>query len=375
MGENVKLLFVGSDDDFRKRFIRYMINDCRNVSIFSMNVEKFRTEVRSRRMDPSQFDVILADEELLDGETVAADDICIIILTESECGEGSGEARYRRIWRYQSASAILSGILGACSEYGISIRRSRSNGSFSIVTVTSASGGAGKTSLCLSLARIRRQYTRHNPLVIDMRSLSDHYRFFPEKEKRESVGINELLMDPERCAESPEQYIVRDRYGVAEFAASEEIKSDIISLDREGMACLLKMIENWGLFDMLVFEMDGRIDDASAFLYGESDCILSMTDERRNRDSEVADRWDNMISRYSGNGKIVRISNFSGFDKQDEISFGDDSGSEVSGEQRGVFRIPYDPDSFYRSDGHEEISLLGKYGASVSRLVKEAVKF
>ncbi len=373
--ENVRLLFTGVDDDFRKRFITYIINDCRNVSIFNMTGEKFRLEAGARRIDQARFDVVVVDEELVLETGFSSDEICMIVLTAEECGEQPENEDYHRIWRYQSASLILAGILRVCGEDGIMIKRSRSNGSFSIVTVTSASGGAGKTSLCLSFARIRRQYTRHNPLVIDMRSMSDHNRYFPEREKDKRVGISELLVDPERCAENPEQYITRDRYGVAEFVVSDEARSDISSLDRDGIACLLKMIENWGLFDMIVFEMDSRLDEAAAYLYGESDWIFSIADERRSRDEAKALRWDEMISRYSGNGKIIRVSNFCGIERPEEITVTEDEDAEARPDNVVDFRIPYDPDSFYRSDGHEEISLLGSYGASVSRIVREAVKY
>lgn len=372
--ENIRLLFAGVDDDFRMRFINYMINDCRNVSIFNMNSEKFRSEAGARRIDSARFDVVAVDEELMEESCLPGKNMCMIVFTSEECGTQEKNEGYHKIWRYQSASVILSEILRACGEDGVSIKRSRSNGSFSIVTVTSASGGAGKTSLCLSFARIRRQYTRHNPLVIDMKSMSDHNRYFPKKEYAERVGISELLVDPERCAESPEKYITRDNYGVAGFVMSDEVRSDISSLDREGIACLLKMIENWGLFDMIVIEMDSRLDEASAYLYGESDCIFSLTDERRNRDEDKADRWDDMISRYSGNDKIIRINNFSGADRPEEITVQEDDEDQDTGKVVN-FRIPYDPDSFYRSDDHEEISLLGSYGASVSKIVKEAVKY
>ena len=119
--------------------------------------------------------------------------------------------------------------------------------------------------------------------------------------------------------------------------------------------------------------MGNYLNDTSSYLYETSDLIFSLTnqDEKSKLNAEY---WENLIYKYSGNKKFIRIENFVGKKNENLKIFLDDEGESDIPSNKYFYQLPYDPDSFYMHEGRNDISLMGRYGAAVDKLMKEAVK-
>lgn len=374
--DEIKILVADEDFDFKTRFIHYVLNSCRNVTVQTIENKEIIETDKYRIIDlisTSEL-VITGDEYLEKIKAVSGKSIAPVICLSDILDEGMKvtDENIFYIYKYQSAYVILNEILKICAEHQLEVRKFNSNGEFSVITVTGASGGVGKTSLCLTFARLRKQYGRRNPLIIDMRSMSDHYMYFPKSESALHEDMNMFLVDYENYGNEPEKYILRDRYGVAEFSMSHEHKTYITDLTRKEMNKFLEVIRSWNIFDVVIFEMGNYLNDASSYLYETSDFIFSLTnqDEKSKLNSEY---WEKLIYKYSGNKKFIRIENFAGKKNDNLKIFLNDEDDEFSS-NKYYYQLPYDPDSFYVHEGKNDISLIGRYGAAVDRLMKEAVK-
>ncbi len=375
--DEIKMLVVDKDFDFKSRFIHYVINSCRNITVQTMEYKEISDMNKHLTYDLiSSSQLIITGIEYLEKiKDMIVDNKVPIICLSDNINENAdiAEKKIFYIYKYQSASVILNEILKICAEYQIKIRKFNGNGGFSVITVTGASGGVGKTSLCLTFARLRKQLGRRNPLVIDMRSMSDHYMYFPKPELAVHEDMNMFLIDYENQNNEPEKYILRDRYGVAEFSISKDQKTDITELTRKEMNKFLEVIRSWNIFDIVIFEMGNYLNDTSSYLYETSDLIFSLTnqDEKSKLNAEY---WENLIYKYSGNKKFIRIENFVGKKNENLKIFLDDEDESDIPSNKYFYQLPYDPDSFYMHEGRNDISLMGRYGAAVDKLMKEAVK-
>ena len=263
--EEVRIMILDDDKDFKYRFIHYVVNACKNVSIYTLEeAEVLAMDNISLKNNLKKCTVLVADEILNKrlSHFYEKEQFIYICLTQNNCTHITEmESKIQYIYKYQDASVILARIINICSIQNIEIKRNQSSEKLSIITVTGASGGVGKTALCLTFARLRRQLGRRNPLIIDMRSMSDHYVYFPQTEISEQEDLNFLLLDEERGTSNPEKYILRDKYGVAEFIMPQEHRSDITELNREEMRKFLERIQEWCIFDLVIFEMGNFLNE------------------------------------------------------------------------------------------------------------------
>lgn len=399
--KKASIWIIDDDDWFRDMFSQYLVHNCRNVSVSSHRFDSWKHEAdRDSSVcgaDPPLYVFGGAGREYLMEKSVLDREKRTLFLYKAakEREEGKQirpEAMF--VSKYISAAEItarIDSLLSDCQTGG-SIISNRS--SFFVISITSSSGGLGKTAISLTMARLLRQKRNKIPFIISMSLLNDVEKYFPVSRENEYKTLNEYIYhlfagdQPEKSLSS---YLVKDRFDVCTFCIKEGI-SELYGLNREEMESFIDSLRQSQAFDYLIFDLDNSNDSITAFIAEYSDImlVLSSPDEDAGR---ITSEWTANILRncrdepavirkiVTMEGKDCRKLKFFDRPEQSESRYGrryDQLSDQIDGirQENGdeiLLKIPYDPDSFYYSEGLRQISMTGNFAAAVDNIMKEVI--
>ncbi len=379
------ICLIDDDEWFRDMFCQYMVCAFKNAQISSETFEKWKSGENSTNPEEYlKYDFYIfggAGTEYLKEEKVAAVAERSIFLFR--CEEEAEAVRqifpdalisFKFISAAKLAMHINLAVYGHRTEGGAASR----GGRFFVISVTSSAGGVGKTSFSLVLARLIQQKRNREVLVVSTSLLYDLKRYFPMESGETYKTLDEYiyrLFAGEHPEQSIASYLVRDRFGVSSFNIGRNI-SEIASLDAEEMGRLMGSLEDSSVFDTVVFDLDNSNDAVTAAVASRSDAlaVLSLPEDE---EDGLAESWSEQIVRNSESepAEVWKIINMQGREEE-MLSFYDGRDAEAEGRTAGGadgMKIPYDPHSFYRSEGLKQISMTGSFAAAVDHILKEVM--
>ncbi len=383
----MNICLVDDDDWFREMFSQYLMCTCRNVSIFSQDFQSWKKGLDQENDEEAEdfglfvFDGgccgALAELKSVSAVERAAEKALFLCRREDEYG------KIRELFpdadtadKYVSASSILTRMNQILAERKTGYQIMSDNSSFFVISVTSAAGGLGKTSLSIVIARLLHQKKNKKVLLVNTSITYDLHNYYPADQDASLRTLNEYIYylfagtNPESSLAS---YLVTDAYGVSSFYMKKGI-SELAALNADEMERFLDSIRRSGMFDVVIFDLDNSNDNVTGMIASRSDVVLLLSPPESDAEAQTELWKANIIQNAPDEPENIHV--IVGMDgrNQESISFFQDYVNEADGPKYGDgIRIPYDPNSFYFSEGQRRISMTGGLAAAADRLLKEVI--
>ncbi len=397
----MRLLIIDNDADFRRRFSGYIASGCSDVSITvggeeavcdtvmqgadhiicdeGISAQAFSAVIRSG----IRCTVLRGSGELAGERHYMASyagfnsggancgDHAFEVAAHDDIHENSRALKNDNIFKFQSAADIIRSIPELYEQAAVSGFLSDERRGTSVICVSGMTGGCGRTSFAIALARLIRQKTGGGVLVTGMAQMSDIYNYFTDTGAPGSADMNLLLLNyASGVRTEPSAYLINDEYGVSCVRPAADGVSDLSSMTADELAGFVDHIRSWNIFGTLIFDMDGRFDERSSCLYETADVIYALHDDRR-CPFGAEDIWREWLAREAGGESDKRIYPVLNYDMSggavDRIFY--DEGA-LRSEKIYAYCLPADPDSFFIKDGRADISMSGAYAAAVDGVRK-----
>ncbi len=366
----MRLLIIDNDADFRRRFSGYIASGCSDVSITVGGEEAARSEVMQGA------DHIICDENISAQaltDVIASGVRCTLLCSSREL---AGERHYTtssesllkndNVFKFQSAADIIRSVPELYEQAAVSGYFNDTGRGMSVICVSGMTGGCGRTSFSLALARLIRQKSGEGVLVTGTAQMTDLYDYFNDIAAPGSADMDLLLLNYASGARTdPAAYLINDEYGVSCIRPAADGISDLSSMTAEELAGFIAYIRSWNIFGTVIFDMDGRFDERSKCIYESADVIYTLHDDRR-CPFGTEEIWREWLAREAGADADKRICSILNYDMSggavDRIFY--DEGS-LRSERLYSYCLPADPDSFFMKDGRADVSMSGAYAAAV----------
>ncbi len=381
----VSVCLIDDDDWFREMFSQYMMCSCRNVTMSSEDFESWKNDFHTRdSMPEARYDLYIfgsADLNLIFQECVMAVASKSVFLCERE--EDILQLKEKLpasepIFKYTSASKIVMHINFFLSEHQLGRNLLSEKSPFFVISITSCCGGAGKTSLSLTIARMIRQKKNRSALVVSVSMLYDLRRYFSMQSGKKYKTVNEYiyhLFAGDHPETSLDSYLVKDKFGVFTFNMPGGI-NELSLLSVTEMERFIDSLCFSEIFDVIILDLDNSNDEITGLIAEKSDLMFVLSSADRDG-GELAEEWKEYILKNTSgeaDADIIKVViNMEGYG-QDELYFFDgDGGIQENRADGNLLHLPYDPHSFYFADGCRQISMTGAFAASVDGILKEVI--
>ncbi len=353
--EWINVLLMDNDQDFRKRFSAYVAAYCSHISLTLTDGTAGGNLPEWLEKDP---DLILVDAESGLAEKLAAAGLggrTVVLLPKEPGGKSVDEQGVRYIFKYISASALISSIPEMAAGFGqVKICRKNAD-ALMMAAVTGYYGGCGRTGFSIALAKMNRILRERTALVISTEKFPDIDDYFPNRTGFVSDSNLLLLNHLSGLSPEPARFLLEDECGIFALAPPSDGPSDINDLTEEDMEGFLQRIRNWELFDSVIVDTgcgDHRLD---RFIFNNADYVFVLHDRRR-MPGRSERRWLDKLYQSIERTPVIHVHNFSRLFE--------------GVEKTGSFELPDDPASFIRKNGYTEILPEGKYAEGINRILK-----
>jgi hypothetical protein len=361
----MRLLILDNDKDFRRRFSGYIAGGCSDISI-TVGGDDDSLDMMLQGIDHVIYDESVSDSAM---SCIKGSGVRSTMLTgDEEVKKTMISDGMNCVFKYQSAYGIVRGIPDICEQLTLSGGITDLKEDMSVICVSGFSGGCGRTSFSLALARMIRQKTGEGVLVINTSPMSDLYNYFSDINYAKGADMNLLLLNfASGSRVNSSAYMMNDSYGVSCIRPPADYMSDFSSLTADEISGFTEYIREWNVFSTVIFDMDGSIDERSLRLCEQADSLFIIHDDRRHP-SGVEDIWLEKIMSANDPDKVYRILNYdiSG-GAVDRIFFDEES---LRTETLYDYCLPADPDSFFMREGCADISMSGAFAAAVGAVYK-----
>ncbi|MCI8283997.1 MAG: hypothetical protein HFE90_01825 [Firmicutes bacterium] len=384
----IKILLIDKDGDFRKKFSDYMVGNYEDIIITVL--EGRDKDINTIKNMFFENDIVFADERAWTPTFVPEGykGICVVMVGEhygkfSEQPDKNININCIFAYKFQSIPDILRMIPEFKMGTGRKISGGSRDSSMELIAVSGFSGGCGKTSFAVMLARLNQSRFKRRTLIISLESISDINDYFvqvngnidgqffgEEVNVHKTEDMNILILNfLAGISVNMKDFVVKDRFGVSTFILPRSFMNDIVDLGEKHIGEFLVYIEKLNLFDTVIFDMDNRLSAGNAFVYKKADRVFSLCREDRLKiGSEVV--WEEKVIEHCKDRSIIKVMNFCGeVSRADSIVAEDD----VYIKKESDFMLPFDPNSFFVKDGGFDISMVGEYAAAVGYLVNEVM--
>lgn len=377
------MCLIDDDDWFREMFSQYVMCSCRNVSMSSEGFEEWKSGFYGReRKDGAECDLYIfgdagfgmPDEEWT--AEIVSKSVFLYRREEDMLQMQKILPDAELIFKYISASKIVAHINFFLSERRSGKSLLSEQNTYFVISVTSFCGGAGKTSISLTMARMFQQKRNKRTLVVSTSLLCDIQKYFSLIPNDRKKTLNEYiyhLFAGDRPELSIESYLLKDKLGVSAFYISGGV-SELASLTTEEMEIFIDSLCRSEIFDVVIFDLDNSNNEITGLIAERSDLMIILALPERGEEHAAREWRSNILKNSSADPEIMKfVINMDGRVKN-ELSFFDEIGSmqEEMMDER-IPRLPYDPQSFYYSEGAKQISMTGAFAASIDALLKDVI--
>ncbi|MBW5447086.1 hypothetical protein GE107_13535 [Cohnella sp. CFH 77786] len=235
------------------------------------------TALRLRLQEPGGIDALIGRPALLRQAGAWLQASARTAALVEDAGETGGA--WPELNLYQPLPGVAAGIRGLLADAAPA-----SQGGCRILTVFSATGGAGKTTAALNLVRQAGERGRRT-LYLNLESLNVTSRLFGTGEPD---SLSRLLYafqtDPERFPEHLARNVRHHSYLRADIIDAPDHPGERAAMTPDSLESLLGSIRQSGRYDLVVADPDSGIGEWHAKLIGMSDKVLWL----------VADDWQNL---------------------------------------------------------------------------------
>ncbi len=273
--------------------------------------EKFQKAVDEKRFDVALFDPDLWDEMLTFSKVKLP-----LCLYSDEARNAGRYADVAKVAKYQRISAIYKDIVGKYAEKaGYTADFDRSQNTY-IVAVYSPVGGSGKTTVALSLAS-RLTAQGKTVLLVPMEQLSSSVYVNPKKENG-LILLLEAVENPNVNFELKMKGVMKQGLNGMYYIEGFERLADYDAATGEEISEVLDRIKRCGICDVVIVDMDTRLDSAGHAVMEAADRIVIVE-----KAGELPDVKMGLFARQAVvneyRHKMVRVGNFAESSQADHV--------------------------------------------------------
>lgn len=226
---------------------------------------------------PQQADILILSEDMYFSDIRRHNISHVFLMMEQQEGGYTAELNINRLYKYTSIKEIFTEITGISAD-ALDIRR-ESKKQPQIVTVCSACGGVGKTTVALGISIcLSRQYKR--VLFIGADRLQSFQRMLENPSPISSSDVYSSLMVPSRDAYDAVRHVIR-REG---FSYLPPFRVSLLSLGLKYSVFerIARSARDSGEYDYIVVDTDTTFDEDKAKLMDIADKVVIVTRQNAN---------------------------------------------------------------------------------------------
>lgn len=268
--DRIKLIIADKDTEYLDLFMDYIRSSDYSGKFSITSVT--REDVLERYLhSPDIFDVLLVTNEFLEISKNANVDIPVIVLQDNVA---TGPTNTSEIYKYQALSQILSQVLSIYLQENERGRQAISgNHSTRVVSVFSAAGGTGKTTVALNLAArlaeegqevfyLNLEYLSSSPVLLAPTASNDFSRL-----------LYYLKAKPGQAEASFESISKREPALRIDYFDTVQMSREMLDISREDASALVELICSRGRYDLVIIDLESSSHERVFGALEKSDLI------------------------------------------------------------------------------------------------------
>lgn len=255
-----------------------------------------------------QFDVLLFDASVYDGQTEGHSPTLSILLLDEETGVSPDHQSFQKIRKYQRISRIYQQMLELYAEKCGDLGSVAGQKDVTKVAFYSPAGGVGKTTLALTAAS-KLAAAGIRCFYMNLEDIASEDCYLPQNSQR---GISEIAacLGQNMNFTMKIQSLLQTRGENLYYLNHFDSPNDIYEMSEEEIDELLGHLEKTGFFDVIILDMGVAVDRRVLRIFGAVDKIVlveradAMALRKLNSFLEQA----HIMNAYGG--KMLRVLNF-----------------------------------------------------------------
>lgn len=341
--ENISLAIVSDDRDYGRSLGFALLSVYEGFSVRVMGKEDYR---------------VLADSEnfglvLWDGQEEEPHTLNTVYLDERSGSGGENTGKAFKLWRYAPARDTVPDILKIYGE--ITGKKDAATGRLEtgLVCFSAWSGGVGCTALAAAVGRELSLVCGLKALYISFEPVESTAALMKYEGGGRGIGRYLYELSKKGKAPPPEEYIIRDDFGMEAFIPSEGL-NPVRYLNREETEIFLSAAQEAGHYDIIVADMGTCLSEACLWLMERAGKICFVSAEGRRSPKE------------KGYIKNLRLSRGEDIEKKAVFVL---NMAEKGGQEEGFLRVRKKEGADWRGPSE------GGFGEDVARLTRALLEF
>lgn len=223
---------------------------------------------------PQQADLLAVSEGFFSVGLLRHDISCICVLTDQpdRCGRNSHDG-IRYVRKYSSVAEVFNALIGAASLENPGEERTART---SVVLITSAAGGTGKTTVATELCRVLSEY-RRKVLYMDAEPIQVFQHFFEDRRPAEHVlELVSSLNDTEAFYSELIRMVRSEHF---DYLPAFGALPDTLGLPDNIYERITQAVCVSGIYDYIVIDTDNHFDSSKLALLAMADRVIFVTDD------------------------------------------------------------------------------------------------
>jgi cellulose biosynthesis protein BcsQ len=269
--ERINIIIADSDTDYLDLFVNY-IRTSDYANKFAVKSFSRRESLEQYINSPGDSGIYLVTPELMPEDPISLSGSAVIVL-KNESGKSS--VIYPEVYKYQALNLLLDEVLKYyLQEDEEGYRKLSGNRATRIISIYSANGGVGKSTLAINLAA---QLARQNQKVfyLNLEFLSSAQIWLQSSDNNDfSKVLYYLKTNPNQVEAKFETLKKHDQLLNIDFFESPNIALEMLDLNREEVKTLIDIVANKGVYDVIISDLESSIGERIIGSLESSDVIL-----------------------------------------------------------------------------------------------------
>lgn len=300
---NISIAIADKNEIYLERLVEVLQEyEDLSVSIFT------DVDILERTLQSKKFDVLLFDPDISDEKISFYNTKLAMCLYSEEAQNTVLYTECEKTIKYQRISRIYKDIIKAFADKAGYIPDFVNSKSAKLLAVYSPVGGSGKTTIALALANMLSSMG-NSVLSLCMEQLDSSSCMNIHTEEKEGITVLLESLDETTNFELKMKGITqKNAEGISYIEGFERIV-DYNSISKEEISTVLEKIIKYGNFDVVVVDMESRLDDIGYAIFDQADKIVIIENT-----GEISEKKMEMFAQQALAceyiGKMCKIANF-----------------------------------------------------------------
>lgn len=273
-----------------------------SVSIFTS------AEILERTLQSKRFDIVLFDPDLSDAKIAFYNTKLAICLYSEDARNTALYSECSKVIKFQRISKLYKDIIKEYADKAGYVPDFDSSQNTKMIAVYSPIGGSGKTTIALTLASMFSSLGE-NVMFLNMEQLDSASCVNVHVEDADGITVLLESLDENTNFGLKLKGITQKGLNGMSYIEGFERIVDFNSISKEEVQTVLEKIIRYGNYDVVIVDMESRLDDIGQAVFEQADKIIVVE-----KSGEIAIRKMNLFAQQAiaceYEGKMCKIINF-----------------------------------------------------------------